>query len=48
MLYRQGGNVGVSHEAGTNASGVKDFPKVCQVIGAGVDWRYVGIPKPFP
>lgn len=48
MLDGQGGNVGVSYEAGTNASGVKDFPKARQVIGAGVDWRYVGVLKPFP
>jgi len=27
MLNRQGGNVGVSHKAGTNASAVKDFPQ---------------------
>ena len=48
VLNRQGGNVSVSHEARTNASGVEDFPKAYQVIGAGIDWRYVGVLKPLP
>ena len=48
VLDGQRGDMGVSHETGADSGGVEIPLDMCQVLGTGVDWRNMTVPKPVP
>ena len=47
ILDGQRSNMNVSDQTQADAGGVEISLHVRQVLGAGVDWRDVGVPKPI-